>query len=175
MPCSSVLTTILSLTGLLLSLSSLYVTTKLKDESFVPPCDLSPTLNCSTFLSTPYSTGLGLVTSQLGEDHPANLPNSVFSIIIFSLILLTSFMSNMMVTTLMLIISTSMLITKASVVAISLPVMCPLSLASLGTALLLVFTMMWKRRSLVSEMTDMYGYSKPKSTNNNTEAFKKFI
>jgi len=84
-------------------------------------------------------------------------------------------MSNMMLTTLMLIISTSLLISQVLIVAISLPVMCPVSLSMLGTTLLLVFTMICKRRSLVSAMKDRYGYSKPKSTNNNTEAFKKFI
>ena len=171
MSCSSILTSTLSVTGLLLSLSSIYVTTILSsDKTTVPPCDLSPTLSCSSLLSSPYSTGLGLVTPLLGKDHPANLPNSVFSSIIFAIIFLANFFSNNLMNTLMLILSTIFLITKSTITIISLPVMCPISLASLVTTFLMVLAIVGKKKSL-----DNSGYSFPRPTNNNSQAFKKFI
>eukprot|EP00092_Neocalanus_flemingeri_P006885 GFUD01007432.1.p1 GENE.GFUD01007432.1~~GFUD01007432.1.p1 ORF type:complete len:179 (+),score=43.12 GFUD01007432.1:51-587(+) len=178
MACSSVLTTSLSLTGILLSLSSLYITTMLsKDKNFVAPCDLSPTLSCSSFLSTPYSTGLGLVRPLLGEDHSANLPNSVFSIVVFTIIFATNFFSNQLVTSLMLGLATTSLLFNTTISLISLPVMCPISLTSLVTTMLMVLTIMCQKRSLDTERKDKYGYSIPTTTtnNNNKKGFKKFI
>jgi len=74
-----------------------------------------------------------------------------------------------------LLISTMMLVTQVLVVVMSLPIMCPISLASLGTTLLMVMTLMYKRKNLGAEKVDKFGYSGPKSINNNKQAFKKFI
>eukprot|EP00092_Neocalanus_flemingeri_P039601 GFUD01043126.1.p1 GENE.GFUD01043126.1~~GFUD01043126.1.p1 ORF type:complete len:166 (+),score=40.89 GFUD01043126.1:60-557(+) len=165
MSCSSILTTTLSLTGILLSSSSLYITTTLSsDKTFVAPCDLSPTLNCSSFLTTPYSSGLGLVGPLLGNDHQANLPNSVFSIIVFTVIFLANFSSNLSVVTMMLVLSTITSIISSTVVIMSLPMMCPIYLSSLVTTMLMVMTIISKRRSLDSF-----------PTNNINQAFKKLI
>ena len=171
MSCSTIMTTTLSVTGLLMSLSSLYVTTMLAtDNSYVPPCDLSPTLNCSAFLTSPYSTGLGLVHLTLGENHSANLPNSIFSIAIFSIILLTSFISNKMLITLLILLSTISISINSTIAILPLPIMCPINISTLATAFLMTISMMCKRGSSANN----HSFPRPPKNNNN-QAFKKFI
>ena len=169
MSCSSVMTGTLAFMGIMLSITSLYVTRMLKEERFDAPCDMSPTLSCTEFLRLPHSTGYGVISTAFGTNHPANLPNSVFSMIIYALVLLTSCTSSMAMTTIALMFSSTLLLANISVAAISLPLMCPISLASLCTMLFMTLALLCLKSSLAREKDG------PKTINNNKQAFKKFI
>merc|ERR1719489_566086 len=141
----------------------------LKEETFDAPCDMSPTLSCTEFLRLPHSTGFGVIATVFGADHSANLPNSVFSMIIYALVLFISCTSSMVMTTIAMVISSTLLLFNISVAAISLPLMCPIFLASLCTMLFMTLALLCRRRSLALKK------DVPKTINNNKQAFKKFI
>ena len=169
MSCSSVITATLACMGIMLSITSLYVTSMLNDERFEVPCDMSPTLSCTKFLRLSHATGFGVIPTVLGTDHSANMPNSVFFMIFYALVLIISCTNSMLTTTLALVISTTLLLANILITAISLPLMCPISLASLGTILFMTLALVCRRRSLALES------GCPKTINNNKQAFKKFI
>merc|ERR1712142_420348 len=173
MSCSSVITASLAITGIMLSITSFYVTKMLNEEKFVVPCDISPTLSCSEFLRISYSNGFGVIPATLGNTHPANLPNSIYSMSIFSVVLLSSCSSSMSILNMVLIFSIIMLLANAAVAAISLPLMCPISLASISTMLLMMMTLLCRRRYLSEDKSCVYSASTV--NNNNKQAFKKFI
>lgn len=72
--------------GIILSGYALYVEHKLhQDEDFVALCDLADNVSCSNVFRSSYGRGFGLFRFVISEDHPLNLPNSVFGIAFYAL------------------------------------------------------------------------------------------
>ncbi|XP_048768111.1 vitamin K epoxide reductase complex subunit 1-like protein 1 [Ostrea edulis] len=100
--------------GTLLSVYALYVEINAEqDKNYRANCDISSTISCSKVFKSRWGKGFGLIGLVIGEDHPLNLPNSVFGIVFYTLQVALAFSSSSRLTSLQLY--TSILSNIASV------------------------------------------------------------
>ena len=75
----------------MISCYAVYVeVSKHADPEFKALCDFNEKSSCSRVLTSSYGTGMGLISVLLGEDHPLNISNSFYGIILYSLLALFS-------------------------------------------------------------------------------------
>jgi len=74
-------------------------TTKEKDESYQPLCDISEHVSCTKAFMSRYGKGFGL----LPKDSPLYLPNSIYGIIFYTIVASLSLFNHYWNTVLMLI------------------------------------------------------------------------
>ncbi|XP_068749952.1 vitamin K epoxide reductase complex subunit 1-like [Montipora capricornis] len=75
------------LTGIGLSVYALHVElSKAHNDDYKALCDISEHMSCSKVFTSKYGTGFGLVEPLLGKNSPLNVPNSIFGIIFYSMI-----------------------------------------------------------------------------------------
>jgi len=86
----------LGLLGLFLSVYSLFVEMQAHaDKNYKAMCDISERVSCTKVFLSDFGRGFGLVAPIFGKDSPLNLPNPVFGIVFYSLVILISlFKSN---------------------------------------------------------------------------------
>ncbi|XP_062566333.1 vitamin K epoxide reductase complex subunit 1-like protein 1 [Saccostrea cucullata] len=81
--------------GTLLSVYALYVEINAEhDKNYRASCDISPTVSCSKVFKSRWGKGFGLIGLLIGDDHPLNLPNSVFGIVFYTLQVALTFSSS---------------------------------------------------------------------------------
>lgn len=79
------------LIGLLLSVYSLFVEMQAHaDKNYKAMCDISERVSCTKVFLSDFGRGFGLVAPVLGKDSPLNLPNPVFGVVFYSLVILIS-------------------------------------------------------------------------------------
>ncbi|XP_022342990.1 vitamin K epoxide reductase complex subunit 1-like protein 1 [Crassostrea virginica] len=72
--------------GTLLSVYALYVEINAEnDKNYRASCDISATISCSKVFKSRWGKGFGLIGLLIGDDHPLNLPNSIFGIVFYIL------------------------------------------------------------------------------------------
>ncbi|XP_023326457.1 vitamin K epoxide reductase complex subunit 1 isoform X2 [Eurytemora carolleeae] len=174
-------TTILSLTGLGLSIYTFYVETKAKsDEEYSPLCDIDSYISCSKVFKTKFAKGFGMVGDLVGEEHPLNQPNCVYGIIFYLIFLLLSFINRRFIATFQVLLSLGacgVSLYLGYLLYFVIQAACVVCIASYAVNLLLLLFSFCKRRALAPQplKADKYGYYIPTThmpTNNN---FKKFI
>ncbi|XP_018020355.1 vitamin K epoxide reductase complex subunit 1 [Hyalella azteca] len=88
---SRVLNSFLSLTGILISLYSVFIEVKKGlDKNYVAFCDIDDLFACSKVFSSKFGKGFGLVAPYLGEDHVLNQPNAVYGTLLYAALLVLS-------------------------------------------------------------------------------------
>jgi len=88
----SVSSILLCCIGTLLAIYAYYVEfSKESDHSFKALCDISASMSCSKVFTSKYGRGFGLLEHVLGSDHILNLPNSVFGIAFYMIMIILSF------------------------------------------------------------------------------------
>jgi vitamin-K-epoxide reductase (warfarin-sensitive) len=179
--CSKVACLALGAAGLLLSLYALVVKSEMsmKNEGYIPLCDITESMSCSKAVFASHAKGFGLVGPLLGEEHPANLSNSIFTVAFYSAMILFSLFNCRALASLQTLLALGALALSCRSALLLLPVSCPLGLSLLATDLLLLLAC-WARRcglpggrhtdGRVSAMMRQDGY-----LNNNRDGFKKFI
>ncbi|XP_061162462.1 vitamin K epoxide reductase complex subunit 1-like protein 1 [Saccostrea echinata] len=81
--------------GTLLSVYALYVEINAEhDKNYRASCDISPSVSCSKVFKSRWGKGFGLIGLLIGDDHPLNLPNSVFGIVFYTLQIALTFSSS---------------------------------------------------------------------------------
>ena len=81
----------LGLFGLFLSVYSLFVEMQAHaDKNYKAMCDISERVSCTKVFLSDFGHGFGLVAPILGKDSPLNLPNPVFGVVFYSLVVLIS-------------------------------------------------------------------------------------
>lgn len=99
LPRSCGLLAFFSFIGLLISSYGYYVEVKAEaDKNYRAMCDISEAISCTKVFSTPYGKGFGVIGKVFGEDSPLNVPNGVFGLAFYTLLLLTSFSKSSLVT-----------------------------------------------------------------------------
>lgn len=92
---STVSRVVLGIIGLILSVYTIFVEVSAhSDKSYKAMCDISESVSCSKVFLSKYGTGFGLVGPILGEESIFNIPNSIFGIIFYSLIICISLVGN---------------------------------------------------------------------------------
>jgi len=87
--CIGVSRFLLCVIGITLSAYALHVKfSKMHNKDYKALCDISEHMSCSKVFTSKYGTGFGLVEPVMGKDSPLNVPNSIFGIIFYSLIVL---------------------------------------------------------------------------------------
>nr|ACO11386.1 Vitamin K epoxide reductase complex subunit 1-like protein 1 [Caligus rogercresseyi] len=95
MSCSKVLSLILCVAGLTATLLTYYVEVRKKETPDAEVlCDLSPEFNCSAVLTSPYAVGFGVIGPFLGEDHILNVPNALYGIAFYLVMILFSLITS---------------------------------------------------------------------------------
>lgn len=78
---------ILAVCGVLVSLYAIHVErSKHSDPSYQAMCDFSERASCSRVLTSDASIGFGVVGRLLGADHPLNLPNTYYGVVLYALL-----------------------------------------------------------------------------------------
>ena len=90
-----VMRVLFGLFGLFLSIYSIFVEISAHaDKNYKAMCDISKTVSCTKVFLSKHGKGFGLVAPILGEKSMLNLPNPVFGIVFYSLIILISLFWN---------------------------------------------------------------------------------
>lgn len=77
----------LAICGILVSLYATHVErSKHANPSYQAMCDFSEGASCSRVLTSDASIGFGIVGRLLGDDHPLNLPNTYYGLVVYSLL-----------------------------------------------------------------------------------------
>ncbi|XP_065226439.1 vitamin K epoxide reductase complex subunit 1-like protein 1 [Planococcus citri] len=88
----------INLIGLLLSVYAYHVSvSKRAEPNYRALCDLSPAMSCSTVLTSPYSTGFGIMRYFVDESSAWNATNSAVGIFYYLIFALLSFCNNSLV------------------------------------------------------------------------------
>lgn len=186
--CTKFFNVVLSLAGLGLSLYSLYVETKLKNNTneatmegkYKPMCDIDLDFSCSVVFKSSYAKGFGQVEKFLGKEHPLNQPNSVYGIAFYSFMILLSLVNRKFVASLQILLS----LTACGVscylgylLYFVIKSVCVVCVATYAVNFLLLVFSLCKRRSLSTSAPrkDNYGYYIPTTTTPANNNFKKYI
>jgi Predicted membrane protein len=95
MDINPVLRVIFGLLGLFLSIYSIHVEVSAHaDKSYKAMCDISKTVSCTKVFLSKHGKGFGLVAPVLGEESILNLPNPVFGVVFYSLVIVISLFGN---------------------------------------------------------------------------------
>ena len=79
--------------GLVLSVYSLMVEFSIHDnKDYKPMCDISEVVSCSKVFMSKYGTGFGIVEPLLGKSSPLNVPNTIYGIVFYQIIIILGFM-----------------------------------------------------------------------------------
>ncbi|CAB4068279.1 VKORC1 [Lepeophtheirus salmonis] len=82
---------VLCVAGLTTSLLTYYVEMKkLENPESEALCDINEDFNCSAVITSPYAVGFGVVEPLLGKDHFLNIPNPLYGIAFYLVIILFS-------------------------------------------------------------------------------------
>lgn len=86
----------LGMIGILLSVYSLFVEIQAHaDKNYKALCDINEQISCTRVFLSEYGRGFGLVAPVLGKDSMLNLPNPVFGVVFYLLIIgISLFMKN---------------------------------------------------------------------------------
>ena len=85
----------LGLIGLLLSVYSLFVEIQAhSDTNYKALCDINEQISCTRVFLSESGKGFGLIAPIFGKDSLLNLPNPVFGIVFYSLIIFISLFVN---------------------------------------------------------------------------------
>ena len=85
----------LGLIGIFLSVYSLFVEVQAhSDKNYKALCDINEQISCTKVFLSEYGKGFGLVAPILGKDSMLNLPNPVYGVVFYSLIVLLSMFAN---------------------------------------------------------------------------------
>ena len=77
----------LAICGIVVSLYATHVErSKHANPSYQAMCDFSEGASCSRVLTSDASIGFGIVGRLLGDDHPLNLPNTYYGLVVYSLL-----------------------------------------------------------------------------------------
>ncbi|XP_040573197.1 vitamin K epoxide reductase complex subunit 1 [Lepeophtheirus salmonis] len=91
MGCSKIWSLVLCVAGLTTSLLTYYVEMKkLENPESEALCDINEDFNCSAVITSPYAVGFGVVEPLLGKDHFLNIPNPLYGIAFYLVIILFS-------------------------------------------------------------------------------------
>jgi len=178
--CTKFFNIVLSLTGIGLSAYALYTEIKMEqEEDFVPFCDISEEISCSTVFSSQYARGFGLIGDYLGEDHLLNQPNPVYGIAFFSLMTFLSLFNRKFIATLQILLSlasVAMSCYLGYLLVFVIKSICVICVATYGVNFLLLVFSICKRRALrTPKVQQKYGYYIPTTNTPNNNNFKKFI
>lgn len=81
--------------GTVLSVYALHVEIHAEnDKNYRASCDISATISCSKVFKSRWGKGFGLIGLVIGDDHPLNLPNSIFGIVFYALQIALTFSSS---------------------------------------------------------------------------------
>uniref|UniRef100_A0A336LL03 vitamin-K-epoxide reductase (warfarin-sensitive) n=1 Tax=Culicoides sonorensis TaxID=179676 RepID=A0A336LL03_CULSO len=84
---------IASLIGTLISCYGFYVEYQAESNTnYTAMCDISEAVSCTKVFSTEYGKGFGVVGKILGKESALNVPNGVYGLIFYSIMLVTSLM-----------------------------------------------------------------------------------
>lgn len=82
-----VLKVALAICGVVVSLYAIHVErSKYANPSYQAMCDFSEHASCSRVLTSDASIGFGIVGRLLGDDHPLNLPNTYYGVVVYVLL-----------------------------------------------------------------------------------------
>ena len=77
----------LAICGIAVCLYAIHVErSKHANPSYHAMCDFSEGASCSRVLTSDASIGFGIVGRLLGDDHPLNLPNTYYGVVVYVLL-----------------------------------------------------------------------------------------
>lgn len=92
--CNSCFRVLLGLIGIALCGYTLHVEhSAMTDKTYKAMCDISEQISCTKAFLSKYGRGFGLVEPLLGKESPLNLPNPVYGLGFYGIIVVLSFFS----------------------------------------------------------------------------------
>jgi len=183
--CNKFFNVVLSMAGIGLSAYAFYVEKKShENENYVPMCDINQEISCSKVFNSEFGRGFGLVGKYLGDDHPANQPNSLYGIVFYSFMLLMSLFNRRMLASLQILFSLGacgMSCYLGYLLYFVLKDLCVVCVATYAVNFLQLLFSLGKRRLLTPKVIkeDKYGYYIPTTnygnSGSNNNNFKKYI
>jgi len=181
---------ILFIGGIGLSAYAYYVEYQLENEpGYKALCDIDESHSCSSVFNSTYGRGFGIVGKLMGnDDHPLNVPNSIYGIAFYSFLgmLFTIGSNNRFVVSFefyMLILANCMSIYLGYLLYAVLKTMCVVCISTYGVNLLLLLTLYCRRSALMPKGVPEYlradwkqpGLPEYASKSGGPNAFKKNI